>query len=64
MAFNYISVGLLNKSKHLFLRVLYIKYGVKSPQFIWAPWHSRTHWLRPRNPGPPPRIWAHIRGRC
>jgi hypothetical protein len=23
--------------------------------------HSCTHWLRPRNP--PPRIWAHIRGR-
>jgi hypothetical protein len=22
--------------------------------------HTRTHWLRPRNP---PRIWAHIRGR-
>ncbi len=24
--------------------------------------HICTHWLRPRNP-PPPRIWAHIRGR-
>jgi hypothetical protein len=22
-----------------------------------------THWLRPRNPHPSPRIWAHIRGR-
>ncbi len=25
--------------------------------------HSCTHWLRPRNPPPSPRIWAHIRGR-
>ncbi len=25
--------------------------------------HSCTHWLRPRNCLPPPRIWAHIRGR-
>jgi hypothetical protein len=24
---------------------------------------SCTHWLRPRNPTPPPRIWAHIQGR-
>ncbi len=23
--------------------------------------HSCTHWLRPRNRNPPPRIWAHIR---
>ncbi len=26
--------------------------------------HSWTHWLRPRNPSPSPRIWTHIRGRC
>jgi hypothetical protein len=25
--------------------------------------HSCTHWLRPRKHPPPPRIWAHIRGR-
>ncbi len=25
--------------------------------------HSCTYWLRPRKPSPPPRIWAHIRGR-
>jgi hypothetical protein len=25
--------------------------------------HSCTHWLRPRNFPPSPRIWAHIRGR-
>ncbi len=24
---------------------------------------SCTHWLRPRNRNPIPRIWAHIRGR-
>jgi hypothetical protein len=23
--------------------------------------HSHTYWPRPRNPTPPPRIWAHIR---
>jgi hypothetical protein len=26
--------------------------------------HSCTHWLRLRNFPHPPRIWAHIRGRC
>jgi hypothetical protein len=26
--------------------------------------HSVTHWLRTRTaPAPPPRIWAHLRGR-
>ncbi len=25
--------------------------------------HSCTHWLRPRNNPPPPRIWAHMQGR-
>ncbi len=46
----------------------HVKYGIKDLQkkLIWAPCardvHSCTHWLRPRNP-PPPRIWAHIRGR-
>jgi hypothetical protein len=29
-----------------------IKYGVRSPKFIWAPLYSCTHWLRP--PPPPP----------
>ncbi len=24
--------------------------------------HSCTHWLRPRKPPPPSRIWAHLRG--
>jgi hypothetical protein len=37
-----------------------VKYEVRSPKFIWATLYSGTHWLRPR---PPPRIWAHIRGR-
>ncbi len=35
-----------------------VKYGVRSPKFIWAPVYSCTHWLTP-----PPRIWAHKRGR-
>ncbi len=24
-----------------------VKYGVRSPQFIWAPVYSCTHWMRP-----------------
>jgi hypothetical protein len=31
-----------------------VKYGVRSPKFIWAPVYSCTHWLRPRNSPPPP----------
>jgi hypothetical protein len=40
-----------------------VKYGVRSPKFIWAPEYSCTHRQRPRNPRPPPhpRILAHIR---
>jgi hypothetical protein len=26
-----------------------VKYGVRSPKFIWAPVYSCAHWLRPRN---------------
>ncbi len=26
-----------------------VKYGIRSPKFIWAPVYSCTHWLRPRN---------------
>jgi hypothetical protein len=41
-----------------------VKYGVRSLKFIWAPVYSCTHWLGPRNSSPPPpRIWAHLRGR-
>ncbi len=39
-----------------------IGYIWSSPKFIWAPVHSCTHWLRPRN-SLLPRIVAHIRGR-
>jgi hypothetical protein len=35
-----------------------IKYGVGSPKFICA-----SFWLETLQP-PPPRFWAHIRGRC
>jgi hypothetical protein len=31
-----------------------VKYGVRSPKFIWAPVYSCTHWLRPCNSPPPP----------
>ncbi len=34
--------------------VSWVKYGVRSPKFIWAPVYSCTHWLRPRNSPPPP----------
>jgi hypothetical protein len=30
-----------------------IKYGVRSPKFIWASAYSCTHWLRPCNAPPP-----------
>ncbi len=30
-----------------------VKYGVRSPNFIWAPVYSCAHWLRPRNSPPP-----------
>jgi hypothetical protein len=33
---------------------LEVKYGVRSPKFIWAPVYSCTHWLRPRNSPAPP----------
>jgi hypothetical protein len=38
------------------LLLYFIKYGVRSPKFIWAPRYSCTHGLRPRNtpPTPPP----------
>jgi hypothetical protein len=26
-----------------------VKFGVRSPKFIWAPMYSCTQWLRPRN---------------
>jgi hypothetical protein len=39
-----------------------VKYRVRSPKFIRALVYSCTYWLRPRN-SPPPRIWAHKRGR-
>jgi hypothetical protein len=30
-----------------------VKYGVRSPKFIWDTVYSFTHWMRPRNPPPP-----------
>ncbi len=32
-------------------------------QSLFGLLYSCTHWPRPRNPPPSPRIWAHIRGR-
>jgi hypothetical protein len=40
-----------------------VKYGVRSPKFIWAHVYSCTHWLRPPKLPPSPRIRAHLRGR-
>ncbi len=37
-----------------------VKYGVRSPKFIWAPVYSCAHWLQLP---PSARIWAHIQGR-
>ncbi len=36
-----------------------VKYGVRSPKFIWASVYSCSHWLRPRNSSrPSPRTWG------
>jgi hypothetical protein len=37
-------------------------YGVRSPKFIWAPC-AQLFSLADTPQPPPPRIWAHIRGR-
>jgi hypothetical protein len=39
-------------------RQVKVKYGVRSPKFIWAPCHvnSCTHWLRLRDPATPPPL--------
>jgi len=39
-----------------------VTYGVRSPQFIWAPVHSckSTHWLRPRNSPLPPYLGSYM----
>jgi hypothetical protein len=40
-----------------------VKYGVRSPNFIWAPVYSCTHWLRPCNSPPPlpPHLGSYTR---
>ncbi len=38
-----------------------VKYGVRSPKFIWASVYSCTHWLRPRNPPSPPYLGLYTR---
>ncbi len=45
----------------LVLVVPQIKYGVRSPKFIWAP--CEQLYSLAETPPSPSRIWAHIRGR-
>jgi hypothetical protein len=43
-----------------------IKYGDRSPKFIWAPVNTEQLYSLAEAPQPPtlsPRIWPHIRGR-
>ncbi len=40
-----------------------VKYGVRSPKFISAPFTQLYSLAQTLHPPPPPRIWAHIRGR-
>ncbi len=41
-------------NSHAHRRLIYVKYGVRSPKFIWAPVYSCTHWMGPRNTPHPP----------
>ncbi len=41
-----------------------VKYGVRSPKFIWAPGYSCTHWLRPRYSPLPPKLGSYTRALC
>jgi hypothetical protein len=38
-----------------------VKYGDRSPKFIWVPVYSCTHWLRPLNFPPPPHLGSYTR---
>ncbi len=38
----------------LLMVTAWVKYGVRSPKFIWLQVLSCTHWLRPCNPSPHP----------
>jgi hypothetical protein len=40
----------------------WVKYGVISPKFIWAPCATLYSLAETPQRPPPPRIWAHIRG--
>ncbi len=39
----------------------YVKYGVRSPKFIWAPMYSCTRWLRLATSPLPPHLGSHTR---
>ncbi len=48
------TVQLLKAEERLYnvVFIFCLKYGVRSPKFIWAPVYSCTLWLRPPNPPP------------
>jgi hypothetical protein len=51
--------GIVHRGIMIYIHILYMELDLQSLFGLHV--HSCTHWLRPRNP--PPRIWAHIRGR-
>jgi hypothetical protein len=51
----------LGNYSRMFLLKLKVKYGDRSPKFIWAPVYSCIHWLRPRNSPLPPHLGSYAR---
>jgi hypothetical protein len=52
------------KIRNLDVCMIYVNYGVRTPKFILAPCAQLYSLAETPQPAPPPpRIWAHIRGR-
>ncbi len=66
-AANSVNRSILKKSRHIGFGVFIVhssmvKHEVRSPKFIWVPVYMYSLAETLQIP-PPPRIWAHIRGR-
>ncbi len=55
-------MGSLNL-KCIFISQPYVKYGVRSAKFIWAPGYNGIHWLRALQlPLPGPHLGSYYEG--